>query len=85
MKIRTRQLFVMSAGFPTGVAFISWHAGEDPYQRANEPLTDGDQPLASRQSPQRSWTQAFKHLPKVWKRLVPQSLGRPATKPVGSV
>ena len=85
MKKRTRQLYVMSPGLHSGVAFVSWDAGEDPYQRASDYLPDEDQPVEKRQGLQRNWTQAIKHLPKVWNRLVRQPLWRQAAKPVASV
>ncbi len=85
MKKRTRQLYVISPGLSSGMAFIGWDAGEDPYQRANDYFPDVEEPVQKRESLQRNWTQALKHLPKVWKRFVQQPLWRPATKPVASV
>jgi hypothetical protein len=85
MKKRTRQLYVMSPGLHSGVAFVSWDAGEDPYQRASDYFPEVDQPVEKRQGLQRNWTQAIKHLPKVWNRLVHQPLWRQAAKPVASV
>jgi hypothetical protein len=84
MKKRTRQLYVMSPGLHSGVAFVSWDAGEDPYQRASDYFPEVDQPVEKRQGLQRNWTQAIKHLPKVWNRLVHQPLWRLAAKPVAS-
>ncbi len=75
----------MSPGLHAGVAFVTWDAGEDPYQRANDYLPDEDTPVEERESLRRNWTQALKHLPKVWKRLVHQPLWRQTAKPVGSV
>lgn len=85
MKNRTRQLYVMSPGFSSGVAFVSWDAGEDPYQRASDYLLDEDAPVSKRQGLQHNWTQAIKHLPKVWSRLVRQTPWRAASKSVASV
>ncbi|MDB6094556.1 MAG: hypothetical protein JWM32_2118 [Verrucomicrobia bacterium] len=84
MKNRTRQLYV-SPGFGSGMAFVSWDAGEDPYLRASDYLPDEDLPVEKRQGLQRNWMQAIKHLPKVWSRLVRQPLWRQAAKPVVSV
>lgn len=84
MKKRTRQLYVISPGFSSGMAFVGWDAGEDPYQRANDYFPEEDQPVEERESLRRNWTQAFKHLPKVWKRLVQNPLWRPASKPIAS-
>jgi hypothetical protein len=81
MKNRTRQLYVISPGLSSGVAFVTWDAGEDPYQRASDYLPDVDQPVEKRQGLLRNWTQAIKHLPKVWTRLVRQPLWRTAAKP----
>ena len=66
------------------MAFVGWDAGEDPYQRANDYYPEDDQPVEERESLRRNWTQAFKHLPKVWKRLVQNPLWRPASKPIAS-
>ena len=85
MKNRTRQLYVISPGFYTGVAFVSWDAGEDPYQRASDFTPDAENPIGQRQGLQRNWTQAIKHLPKVWTRLVRHPLWRQASKPAASV
>ncbi|MDB6170278.1 MAG: hypothetical protein JWM88_3142 [Verrucomicrobia bacterium] len=81
MKNRTRQLYVISPGLSSGVAFVSWDSGEDPYQRASDFMPDVDHPVEKRQGLQRNWTQAIKHLPKVWTRLVRPTLRRQATKP----
>jgi hypothetical protein len=84
MKNRTRQLYVISPGLSSGVAFVSWDTGEDPYQRADDYFPQEDAPAERRPSMLRNWTQAAKHLPKVWTRLVPSSLWRQAQKPVAS-
>jgi hypothetical protein len=52
------------------LAFVSWDAGEDPYQRASDYFPDEDRPVVKRQGLQRNWTQAIKHLPKVFGRRV---------------
>ena len=85
MKNRTRQLRGISPGISSGMVFVSWDAGEDPYQRASDYFPDEDKPVVKRQGLQRNWTQAIKHLPKVWNRLVRQPLWRQAAKPVVSV
>ena len=85
MKNRTRPLRGISPGISSGLAFVSWDAGEDPYQRASDYFPDEDKPVVKRQGLQRNWTQAIKHLPKVWNRLVRQPLWRQAAKPVVSV
>ena len=85
MKNRTRQLRGISPGISSGLAFVSWDASEDPYQRASDYFPDEDKPVVKRQGLQRNWTQAIKHLPKVWNRLVRQPLWRQAAKPVVSV
>lgn len=70
MKNRTRQLRGISPGISSGLAFVSWDAGEDPYQRASDYFPDEDRPVVKRQGLQRNWTQAIKHLPKVFGRRV---------------
>ncbi len=74
----------MSPGISSGMAFVSWDAGEDPYQRASDYFPDEDKPVEKRQGPQRNWTQAIKHLPKVWNRLVRQTPWRQVLKTVAS-
>ena len=84
MKNRTRQLYVISPGLSTGVAFVSWDRNEDPYQRAGDYFSDSDAPVEQREGLLHNWTQAIKHLPKVWSRLVRQPLWRQAAKPTAS-
>jgi hypothetical protein len=84
MKNRTRQLYVISPGISPGAAFVSWDAGEDPYQRADGDMPPEPKPAQRRESPQRNWAQAARHLPKVWRRLVQQPLWRQAAKPAAS-
>jgi hypothetical protein len=85
MKNRTRQLYVISPGLSSGVAFVTWNAGEDPYQRADDFMPDVEDTVEVRQGLLSNWTQAIKHLPKVSARLVRQVLWRPAAKPAASV
>jgi hypothetical protein len=84
MKNRTRQHFVISPGLSSGMAFVSWDPGEDPYLRADDYFPEGSVPVERREGIKRNWMQAMKHLPKVWTRLVPQSLWRQAVKPAAS-
>ena len=84
MKNRTRQLYVVSPGFSSGMAFVTWDAGEDPYQRATDYLHEEEIPAVRRESSQRNWAQPGQYLPKVWHRLVQHPLWRQAAKPAVS-
>lgn len=66
------------------MAFVSWDAGEDPYQRASDYFPDEDKPVEKRQGLQRNWMQAFKHLPKVLKRRVQNTPWREVLKAFAS-
>lgn len=79
MNQKTRMLFVINPGVFPSVTFVPSYDFND---RALEAETRAEStPVQRRESPTHNWTRAASHLPKVIRRLVPDSLWRKAAGP----
>jgi len=77
MNMKTKTLYVVNPGLVPSITFVTCYETDEVGDRAE---LGGGTPDERRESTKRSWTQAITHLPKVFDRLVRQSLKRPAFK-----